>query len=258
LPLAEFARNNSVNATTGVTPFYANYGFHPRFDPHVPDTVGMSPAGHDKAADLTQVHEYLRRNMKRSQERMAKYYNEGRIIPPEFNVGDKVFLKSKNIRTLRPSHKLDSKHFGPFKIIEKVSDWAYRLELPKTMKIHDVFHVDLLEPWKDVKRIKRPKKQQPKEVVETAEEETYEIEEVLATDWVKKGPRSKPHLECLFKWKGYEGQPNAETWEIYEGGIDDLLDEYYSKNAMAAGSPKEPEEMKGVTRGLKKAFKTIR
>ena len=54
-------------------------------------------------------------------------------------------LNSKNVKTHRPSKKLDSKRLGPFKIISKINDVAFKLDLPSTMKIHPVFHVSLLE-----------------------------------------------------------------------------------------------------------------
>ena len=46
------------------------------------------------------------------------------------------------------SRKLDWKQLGPFTIIECIGTQAYRLELPKSMKIHPVFHVVLLERYK--------------------------------------------------------------------------------------------------------------
>ena len=54
-----------------------------------------------------------------------------------------VFLSSKNIVTIRPSQKLDSKRYSLFRVITLVGS-SYRLELPPTIKIHDVFHPKLL------------------------------------------------------------------------------------------------------------------
>ena len=54
-----------------------------------------------------------------------------------------VFLNSKNIKTKRPYKKLNNKKFGPFKIIAKVGHF-YRLELPLTIRIFNVFYIKLL------------------------------------------------------------------------------------------------------------------
>ena len=69
--------------------------------------------------------------------------------PPNYKVGDRVYLSARNLRTRRPSLKLDWKSLSPYKIIERVGPLAFRLELPPTMAIHDVFHVNLLRPAPD-------------------------------------------------------------------------------------------------------------
>ena len=57
-----------------------------------------------------------------------------------------VYLSRKNIKTTRPSSKLDYKKLGPFTIIAKIGKVAYQLKLPDSMGIHNVFHISLLEP----------------------------------------------------------------------------------------------------------------
>jgi len=65
---------------------------------------------------------------------------------PNFKVGDKVWLLRNNIVTTCPCAKLDYKRLGPF-IAKLVNLVACRLELPPQFKIHNVFHVSLLEPY---------------------------------------------------------------------------------------------------------------
>ena len=55
-------------------------------------------------------------------------------------------LSRRNIKTCRPSKKLDHKNHGPFQIEKIVSTLAVRLTLPRKWKIHNIFHVSLLEP----------------------------------------------------------------------------------------------------------------
>ena len=63
----------------------------------------------------------------------------------EFEEGDLVWLKIDNIRTRRKTKKLDHRKIGPYIITAKIGTRAYKLELPETLAIHDVFHVGLLE-----------------------------------------------------------------------------------------------------------------
>ena len=53
-----------------------------------------------------------------------------------------VFLSSRNINTKRPCKKLEDKKFGPFKIIKKVGH-LYKLDLPPTIRIFNIFHSKL-------------------------------------------------------------------------------------------------------------------
>jgi len=75
-------------------------------------------------------------------------YDHGVILQPKFVIGDKVLLRHENIPTTTPCKKLDSKFLGPFKVISKLSDVVYKLQLPKTLCIHDTFHVSLLEKYR--------------------------------------------------------------------------------------------------------------
>ena len=60
-----------------------------------------------------------------------------------YNVGDKVWLSTRNITTDRPSKKLDHKMLGPFEVIGN-KGISVDLQLPQSMKLHNVFHPNLL------------------------------------------------------------------------------------------------------------------
>ena len=80
-----------------------------------------------------------------AQEKQQENADRRRLPATSFQVGDKVWLKAKNIRTRRPSRKLDNKRHGPYEVKGKIGTHAYRLDLPNTMKIDNVFHVSLLD-----------------------------------------------------------------------------------------------------------------
>jgi hypothetical protein len=44
--------------------------------------------------------------------------------------------------------KLDAKYMGPYKITEVVSSHTFQLDLPRSFRVHNVFHMHKLEPWK--------------------------------------------------------------------------------------------------------------
>jgi hypothetical protein len=72
--------------------------------------------------------------------------NRHRTPAPRYFHGDEVWLLRKNIKTTRPCSKLDFKKLGKFKIKRSVGTHAYELQLPRSMRVHPVFHVSLLEP----------------------------------------------------------------------------------------------------------------
>ena len=87
--------------------------------------------------------------MKAAQTRMAKYYNQKVANKkPQFKVGDWVMVNAKNIKTKRPSKKLDYKLSSKLEIEKLCGTNAYRLKLPPLCgKIHPVLHISLLEPY---------------------------------------------------------------------------------------------------------------
>ena len=58
LPMAEFAYNNTLHTSTSVTPFFTNYGFHPRFSIAIP-TSSVNPSAEEEARLMKEVHHVL-------------------------------------------------------------------------------------------------------------------------------------------------------------------------------------------------------
>ncbi|GJR79904.1 hypothetical protein Tco_0150689 [Tanacetum coccineum] len=78
-----------------------------------------------------------------------KSYADLKRKPMEFQVGDKVMLKVspwKGVVRFGKWGKLNPRYVGPFKVLEKVGEVAYKLELPEELsRVHNTFHVSNLK-----------------------------------------------------------------------------------------------------------------
>ena len=225
LPMAEFAYNNSVTGGSGLTPFYANYGFHPvAIDP--PSGEPLNPGSATYGHWMQTVHDEARKGLREAQERMKKYTDPSRKKPPAYKVGDLVMLNGRNIKTRRPSRKLDHKNHGPFQIEKIVSPLAMKLTLPRKWKIHNVFHVSLLEPYRTSEHRAPP---DPSKILREADDieqsEEYDVDEVLGS--TKKGRR----VLYLVKWRDYPEQKDwtEEPYDNFSVGGLEKLREFHQK-----------------------------
>jgi len=148
LPLAEFAYNNSVNATTGVSPFRALYGFDPviRYEGETSERVVRVPAAKNRIEAIAKLKDTLEKRWQSAVASQATAYNR-RHEPIKFGTGDQVLLSTKDLNLKLPSKKLAPKFIGPFRVAEPVGSQAYRLHLPTHYRIHDVFNVARLEKY---------------------------------------------------------------------------------------------------------------
>ena len=202
LPLAEFAYNNAQHSSTGKSPFYVNYGCHPIFEISRPDT-STNPAAENTLIRIERTNMELKHQLEKAQENYKRFADRKRLEGPKFNIGDKVWLIRKNIRTARPSEKLDFRRIGPYKVLERINDVAYRLELTPSMKIHDVFHVSLLEKYHQNTLTGRTQPRLPPIKIDGKEE--FVVNDILDSRLVWKT------LQYLVDWKGYGVE--ERTWE---------------------------------------------
>lgn len=92
----------------------------------------------------------MKQHLLRMQQRMKHQADKNRS-ERVFAVGDEVFLKLQPyVQTYvhcRANHKLSFKFFGPFRILERVSEVSYRLDVLATSRVHPVFHMSQLKPF---------------------------------------------------------------------------------------------------------------
>src|SRR5258705_7222084 len=100
LPMAKFAYNNAMNATTGVSPFFTNKGYHPEFtaDPQVETSLAKVQAF---MADLECIQAELKENIAQAQERNRKNVDKHRMEAPKLKIGNQAYVKAKFFRTRR-------------------------------------------------------------------------------------------------------------------------------------------------------------
>ena len=138
--------NSTESETTKETPFYANYGFHLQLTTPLGGPPGETGADNGAyISSLQELHEELHCEMTHAQDAYAEQANRKRTPDPVLKTGDRVWLKRKNIRTTRPSAKLDYKQLGPFTILTRVGTRVYKLDLPPSARLHPVSHISLLE-----------------------------------------------------------------------------------------------------------------
>ena len=197
--MAQIAYNNKLSEATGTTPFFANHGQHPNLFTRSIDSNIQTESAIASVAALKDVHQKSLDNINKAQRRAISYVNQKRKTAPQLKKGDKVYLLTKNLRTRRPTKKLDHVKVGPFLISEQRGPVNYRLDLPKDAKVHPVFHVSLLEPA------------DPRTPVQNAFH--YQVEE--ETEWeverIVQHRKTADGNEYLVKWLGYPDSEN--TWE---------------------------------------------
>lgn len=209
LTLAEIAYNNAMQESIRTSPFYCNYAFHPKFDFLLGNPVSITsslPNVQDIASRLQSVYSRVSQSIQRSLELQKKQSDKKRLEPPQLQVGDLVMLNAKNIKTLRPCAKLDFKKLGPFKLLRKINNVTWKLQLPPSMKLSNSFHISLLEPYHASTFIDRPAHSSYPIIVDDQEE--YAIEYIVDSR-IKDGK-----LQYLVHWLGY---PESErSWEPKE------------------------------------------
>lgn len=204
LPFAEHAYNSTVHTSTGMSPFYANYGYNPRLSCSTSNS--SVPDAQLRLQILEDASQLAKDNIARAQTRQVLYADRHRTDAPEFKPDDQVWLIRRHIKTSRPSDKLDHKKLGPFRVVEKIGSRAYRLQLPASMQIHDVFHVSLLEKYHPTFNLLRGIEDIPEPVVDAEGNADRDIERIVDSE-IRRGK-----LHYLVQYEG--DLPEDYSWEL--------------------------------------------
>ena len=208
LPLAEHANNNSVTKGHGMSPFYANYGFHLQTE-WTKEPEAQNPGAQLYAHWMQTTHLRAHEALDRTRESKSKYYNRKAKRQPKIAVGDLVIVNAKNIRTKRPTKKLSPKLYELFKVMERRGNRAFKLEISPQWEIHPIFHVSLLEPYRHSNRTGR--EQAPPEPEEIDGDLEWEVEHIVKGEIITYvGRRHRmPEIRYFVKWAGCSEDRNT-------------------------------------------------
>jgi hypothetical protein len=139
LTIATAVHNDRTNATLNMSPNEALLGYWPILYPV--QVIGTNNEAAEACID----------QMVQKCTQATAAINQALKHPgtpkDQFQEGQNVWLEASNLKLPYQSSKLAPKRQGPFRIIKKISPVAFRLALPASWQIHDVFHASLLTPY---------------------------------------------------------------------------------------------------------------
>lgn len=212
LSLVELWYNSNFYTSTLTTPFEAVYGQAPPI--HVPYIGGLSKVNvvDRTLASREQAIQLLKFHLAKAQNIMKQQSDKG-ISERVFEEGDMVFLKLQphrqvSIRQGR-QNKFLPKYFGPFKVIGKVGQVAYKLELPTYSQIHNVFHVSQLKLCRG-----QPQPSQVINLPSCDQEGVVEVQPMAILERKMVMKRNVVVVYGLIQWTN--GTQDDATWENLE------------------------------------------
>jgi hypothetical protein len=145
LPLAQYVWNLWPLSTMKKTPYELILSYTPHMHQLVWATTVSGVTDH--LQQITKNWASTQEALKCTQEKMIKETKYA-----QFKVSEQVWLEGTHLKLPYETMKIASQHYGPFIIMEKISDIAYRLKLPEKWKIHNIFHMSLLTPYTETEK----------------------------------------------------------------------------------------------------------
>lgn len=236
LPALDFAQATLPHYSTGLSPFELEFGYRPRrhWDWSARTRKDCEPRelmNRKDAANFARrafaAQEWAKKNLIVAQQRQKNAADRHRR-EIDFGVGDKVMLSTKGLRCGRPSKKLGHQNIGPFRIKEKIGH-SFALELPKDMRVHNLFHADRLRKF--------PGNPLPGQSTDAPEPTIYHSEEEFEVSEITNSRISRGQLQYQANWKGYD---TDRTWYPATNfkGAPTVLKTFHDRYPAAAGPPK--------------------
>ena len=235
LPCCEFAINNQYNESIKTTPFFLNHGYHPTLpvDIRISDNALASSFLQEKQrivraggkmfaqaiATINRQHlnslvDTAKIHIQAALQRQAKYANQDRRPSPDYQPEDEVWLKTKHLTVQTVTcRKLFPLWLGPIIVDAKVGNNACRLRIPASWRVHNVFNVSMLKPYRDNGQHHPP----PSWSLLGNQAPEFEVEQILAHKPdvpLNSLPRKDlKNMQFLVRRKHYG--PTADSWEPF-------------------------------------------
>jgi hypothetical protein len=152
LPQAEFAYNRSNSKTTGKSPFEVVYGCNPKTPldlVSLPINHSYSGDADERAEAIKDLYEQVRKRIEKQNQKYERQANKHQRVVI-FKEGDLVWVHlSKERFPLGRNSKLKHRGDGPFKILQRIGDNAYKVELLRDYGVSATFNVKDLSPYHD-------------------------------------------------------------------------------------------------------------
>jgi len=255
----EFAYNNSLNPSTGFSPFVLTYAQSPRapwtaLDQSIldgMDNVAARNLGFDIVRNVQQARDALHAQAQAFRERHAQ-----QCKPHKYSVGDEVLLSTENVKLRVPCYKLGPRFVGPFRILELLGRNAVRIQPTGIYKaLHDKINIEHLRPYyrraPEVGVSSVSTQRQPL-LVEAQGHTWYEVDEIMSHRGL-----AGPHQSCLVRYKGFDD--SHDQWlprrQINEAAL--IAYEKFLREDAASGGAAEQKHLQSFV-GEREVFSVIR
>jgi len=180
--MIEFVDNNALFSVIFSISFFLNKDFHSRMSFEL-DVIKYESSRErlqttkveNISENMNKTLKFVRESLVKTREQMMKQVNKHRK-EVDYEVGSKMFLNERNIVTARSFKKLDDKMLDSFINLDSVGS-SYKLKLSESMRVHDVFHSDLLRPAVD--DLLPGQKNEFSDSIVINDEDEWEIDDIL-------------------------------------------------------------------------------
>jgi hypothetical protein len=217
LPYLEFALNNSINPTTGFTPFYLVYGYHPQEFTDM-ELIEEADREYDLGDRMAQNISKAKEITLATQNQQCIQWDRHHREMHKYQVGDLVMLRSEGL--LLAKFRKFPRHFvprwlGPFPVLETQGAPNFKLKLPRTMsRVQPIFHGNVLKRYKAFDHSTFPGGNTPAKHDGNQDEvdgQRFEIESIIDKDVAK--VNGKILTKYRVRWKGYRAED--DSWLEY-------------------------------------------